>query len=417
MSIEKRPRIVVFTILFPHPGQPNMGLFIRERMFRVGKTLPLTVVAPIPWFPFQGLIRKWRPHFRPDAPLMETQAGIEVLHPRFFSVPGLFKPLDGLFMALGSMRTLWRIKRRFDFQIIDAHFTYPDGYAAMLLGRWLGVPYTVTLRGTEARLSNSFLYRKLMTKALTRAARIFSVSNSLKRNAMAMGIAEDRIRVIGNGVDGDKFQPMPQEEARRSLALPLDAPVLVSVGGLCERKGFHRVIECLPGLKKSFPNIRYLIVGGPSSEGDWSERLKLQVSELGLERTVHFLGPMPPDCLRVPLSAADMFVLATRNEGWANVFLEAMSCGVPVVTTDVGGNTEVVCKPELGSIVPFGDRHALTNAIESALDKEWDRKSITDYARLNSWDQRVAVLIQEFTKIAQRDGEDSPELTATTERL
>lgn len=394
------PRIVVFTSLFPNPAQPNAGLFIRERMFRVGETLPLKVVAPVPWFPFQRLIRIWKPHFRPEVPTAETQAGIEVFHPRFFSVPGIFKSLDGFFMALGSLSTLRQLKRQSDFQIIDSHFAYPDGYAATLLGRWLGVPVTITLRGTEARLCRSFLGRRLVFKALSRAARIFSVADALKRTALSLGIAADRIRVVGNGVDINKFSAIPQHEARSALSLPADVPILVSVGGLCERKGFHRVIECLPDLKDRFPGIRYLIVGGPSAEGDWSDRLQRQVAELGLNQTVHFLGPMPPDRLKIPLSAGTVFVLATRNEGWANVFLEAMACGLPVITTDVGGNAEVVCKPELGKIVPFGERKALGQAIVDALEMDWDREKIADHARANSWEQRVAVLINEFTKIA-----------------
>ena len=170
------PGIIVFSSLFPHSGQPNAGLFIRERMFRVGKHLPLVVVAPVPWFPFQKILRRWRPHFRPDAPYMELQENIEVLHPRFFSIPGFFKFLDGFFMALGSLPVLWRLKRRFDFKIIDAHFAYPDGYAASLLGRWFRVPVTITLRGTEVRLSHRFLYRDLMRSAMIPAAKIFSVS-------------------------------------------------------------------------------------------------------------------------------------------------------------------------------------------------------------------------------------------------
>src|SRR5687768_1229823 len=309
------PRIVVFSSLFPNPGQPNAGLFIRERMFRVGETLPLKVVAPVPWFPFQRLIRIWKPHFRPDAPASEIQAGVEVFHPRFFSVPGIFKSLDGFFMALGSLPTLRRLKREFDFHIIDAHFAYPDGYAASLLGKWVKVPVTITLRGTEARLCRSLLGRRLIFSALNRAVRVFSVADSLKRNAVLIGVSEDKIRVVGNGVDVHKFTRIPQDQARQLLGLPVVGPILVSVGGLCERKGFHRVIECLPDLKTSFPGIRYLIVGGASAEGDWSERLKRQVAELELSETVSFLGPMPSDRIKIPLSAADIFVLATRNEG------------------------------------------------------------------------------------------------------
>lgn len=397
----EEPGVLVFATVFPHSGQPNAGLFIRERMFRVGKILPLKVVAPVPWFPFQGLIRRLRPHFRPEAPRWEIQDGFEVLHPRFFSVPGIFKSLDGLFMALGCLPTLWRLKRRFDFQIIDAHFAYPDGYAATLLGKWLGVPVTITLRGTEIRLSCRRLYRHLIRKAMTRAARVFAVADSLKRNAVSLGIDTGKVRVVGNGVDTDKFHLLPQRSARRRLGLPLGAPVLVSVGGLVERKGFHRVIDCLPELRRMLPDLCYLIIGGTSAEGDWEQRLRRQAEALGLGESVMFLGAQPPEALSTILSSADVFVLATRMEGWANVFLEAMACGLPVVTTRVGGNAEVVCRPELGTLVPFGDGPALCQAIADALGKDWDQGGIIAYARENSWDDRVAALVEEFKLIAE----------------
>jgi glycosyltransferase involved in cell wall biosynthesis len=101
------------------------------------------------------------------------------------------------------------------------------------------------------------------------------------------------------------------------------------------------------------------------------------------------------------LSASDVFVLATANEGWANVFLEAMACGLPVVTTDVGGNREVVCDESLGAITPFGDNRALSAALAEALAREWNRARIIAYAQANSWDTRVAILEQEFGLLAR----------------
>jgi teichuronic acid biosynthesis glycosyltransferase TuaC len=175
---------------------------------------------------------------------------------------------------------------------------------------------------------------------------------------------------------------------------------MISVGGLVERKGFHRVIECMPALLQHYPNLQYVIVGAAGPEGDYSENLRSQVRELGLVDRVHFVGSVAPQALKVPLSAADIFVLATRNEGWANVFLEAMACGLPVVTTDVGGNREVVCDERLGIVVPFGERTALQNALSRALERGWDRDHIVAYARRNSWDCRVRVLLDEFRAIA-----------------
>ncbi|MDE2277586.1 MAG: glycosyltransferase, partial [Burkholderiales bacterium] len=113
-------------------------------------------------------------------------------------------------------------------------------------------------------------------------------------------------------------------------------------------------------------------------------------------------GPLPPEHVRGPLSAADVFVLATRNEGWANVFLEAMACGLPVVTTDVGGNAEVVANAELGIVVPFGDADRLRTAIEQALTLAWDAGTIRRYAEEHTWDRRVDELVALFRQLHER---------------
>jgi teichuronic acid biosynthesis glycosyltransferase TuaC len=402
---ELEPRVVVLSTLFPHAGQPTAGLFVRERMLRVARMLPVTVVAPVPWFPFQGWLRRWRPHFRPPAPAIEVQDGIDVRRPRFLSVPGAFKWLDGLCMAAGSLPALVRLKRDFGCNVIDAHFAYPEGYAATLLGRWLRLPVCITLRGTEVPLARDPQRSARMVRAMQRATRIFAVSDSLKRHAESLGIAGDKIRVVPNGVDTARFHRLDRATTRRQLGLPDDAPVLVSVGALVERKGFHRVLECLPALRQRFPGLRYLIVGGPGPEGDWSKRLRSTTFDLGLQDCVAFVGTLAPDELKVPLSAADVFVLATRNEGWANVFLEAMACGLPVVTTDVGGNAEVVADANLGTLVPFDQREQLTQAIADALTRDWDRGAIVAYAESNSWERRVRTLVEEFTAIAARRAE------------
>ena len=396
------PHIAVLSTLYPSSRQPGAGLFIRERMSRVGRRLPLAVVAPSPWFPGQSLIQRLKPGFRPGAPAFEAQQGTEVWFPRWLSVPGMLKALDGWLMALGAWRRLRVLKRAGRLDLIDAHFGYPDGFAATRLGRWLGVPVTITLRGTEMRHASDPALRPLLTRALQDADRVFAVSDSLRQVAIGLGIAPDKVRVVGNGVDLARFQPGDRAAARAALGLPADAPVFVSVGGLCERKGFHRVIELLPRLHDQGLQAHLLVVGGPGPEGDWTERLGAQVRALGLDDRVHFTGPLPPDRLAGVLSAADVFVLATRNEGWANVFLEAMACGLPVVTTAVGGNAEVVCRPELGTVVPFGEPEALAEAMLAAARQPWNREQIRAYAEANTWDRRVEVLEAEFRDLHAR---------------
>jgi len=398
--------LVVFSALFPSTARPGAGLFIRERMFRVAQHRPLVVVSPQPWFPGQWLIRRLRPGYRPHAPTLEIQQGIRVYHPRFLSVPGMLRQLDGWSMALGSFLLLRRLKSE-GAHLIDAHFAYPDGEAAARLGHWLGLPVTITLRGTEVPHSKNPALRPRLAHALKSAAHVFAVSDSLRQLAIELGVAADKTEVVGNGVDTTRFYPIDRAEARNRYGLPMNAKVLISVGGLVERKGMHRVIDCLPALLKHHPDLHYLIVGGGSPEGDMRAELDAQVARLGLADHVHFLGTLPPDELKWPLSAADVFVLSTRNEGWANVFLEAMACGLPVVSTDVGGNAEVVCRAELGSIVPFGDAAALRQALDAALGKDWDRTAIIAYAQANQWDRRVAQLLCAFDGLAKPAADQS----------
>jgi glycosyltransferase involved in cell wall biosynthesis len=161
------------------------------------------------------------------------------------------------------------------------------------------------------------------------------------------------------------------------------------------------VIELLPSLRRRFPGLLYLIVGGPSPEGDIGARLREQVTALGLQEAVRFLGPLPPEALHEPLSAADVFVLASSNEGWANVLLEAMACGLPVVATDVGGNREVVATRRLGIVVPFGQPPALEAALAASLTTDWHRDAIVDYARGNDWSRRVEVLREHIAQVAR----------------
>ncbi|MCB8747171.1 glycosyltransferase [Rhodoferax sp. U2-2l] len=395
----KRPRILVFSSLFPNAAQPTAGVFVRERMFNVAKHLDLCVVSPKAWFPLQGLLRLIKPHFRPATARQEVQAGIDVFQPLYLSFPGVLKRFDGFLMAVGAWRTVRKLKKQQRVDLIDAHFAYPDGYAATLLGKWLDLPVTITLRGTEHRHAKDDALRQRLQLALQRAVHVFGVSDDLCGVARQLGLPSAKLQVVGNGVDLSKFSALDRTQARVALGLAPTDVVLVSVGGLVERKGFHRVIEVLPDLVARFASLKLLIVGGATAEGNNRAQLEQQVNNLGLQAHVQFLGPKPHTELAAILSAGDVFVLATANEGWANVFLEAMACGLPVVTTEVGGNKEVVTSEDHGLLVPFGNREALHTALLTAIQKPWDRPQIMAYAKNNSWDQRVNTLVHQFKEL------------------
>ncbi|MDR2092155.1 MAG: glycosyltransferase [Azoarcus sp.] len=404
----KGPYIGVLSSLFPSSVQPHAGLSIRERMFRVARRLPLFVVAPTPWVPWQDAMKKYlnKPHFRPGAPEYEEQQGIPVWYPRFLSVPGVFRCCDGRTMAMAAYRRFAAMRHAGHLDVIDAHFAYPDGYAAVLLGRKLGVPVTITLRGAEARQVQSPRLAPKLREALMSATKVFAMGESLRQLAIGMGVPDERAETISDGVDVGNFRPHDRGEARAALGLTPEVPVLISAGWPVDEKGCHRVIEVLPSLVRRWPGLVYLIVGAGALAGHDDTALKAHAVRLGLGGAVRFLDDLPLNEFPGPLSAADVFVLATHTGSGSSAFLEAMACGLPVVTTEVGVSREAVCRPDLGELVPFGEPLVLEAALDRALSRPWDRAAIRRYAETNSWDGRIGRLCRVFSELTGRTAKE-----------
>ncbi|MDR1063790.1 MAG: glycosyltransferase [Azoarcus sp.] len=403
-ELSKGPYIGVLSSLFPSSVQPGLGLSIRERMFRVARRLPLFVVAPTPWVPWQDAIKEYlnKPHFRPGAPEYEEQQGIPVWYPRFLSVPGVLRCCDGGTMAMAAYRRFAAMRHAGHLDVIDAHFAYPDGYAAVLLGRRLGVPVTISLRGDEARQAQNPRLASRLREALMSATKVFAVSEGLRQLAVGLGVPGERAETIGDGVDVERFRPRDRGKARTALGLTPEAPVLISAGWPVDEKGCHRVIEVLPSLVRRWPGLVYLVAGAGALAGHDGTALKAHAVRLGLGDAVRFLDDVPLNELSGPLSAADVFVLATHAGSGGNVFLQAMACGLPVVTTEAGVSRETVCRPELGELIPFGEPLVLEAALDRALSQPWDRAAIRRHAETNSWDGRIDRLCRVFTELTGR---------------
>jgi teichuronic acid biosynthesis glycosyltransferase TuaC len=387
---DSQPRLLVFSSLFPSDVSPTSGTFIRERMFRVAEHIPIVVVSPQVWSPLDWFVRLFRKSFRPIGKPFETINGIDIFRPKVLSVPAVFKQFDGLFMAWGTAAIVKKLNISFRPTIIDAHFAYPDGFAAAHHAQKLKLPLTITLRGSKDEWLIGTPREALLKKALQSATQLIAVSESLKKDVAQkiLGTNANCI-VVGNGVDLQKFLRQDKSSARQRLEIHPDAKVLISVGALVDRKGFHRVIPLLKALKQEHPNLLYLIVGGGATHGDMTETLKKLAAEHGVLENVRFCGNQLPENLKWFYSAADVFTLATEHEGWANVFLEAMACGLPVITTLVGGNSQVVAEKHLGLLSKFWDPEAFTQNLRIALQHDWDRDRIVNYAQSNSWDSRV----------------------------
>jgi glycosyltransferase involved in cell wall biosynthesis len=387
-------KILTFTTLFPNKEQQSHGIFVENRLRHLLGSNEVTsrVVAPVPWFPSQS-------QFLGDyarlarIPAAETRHGLPIAHPRYVAIPKIGMHLAPLLLYLGARRTVKRlIAEGFSFDLIDAHYFYPDGVAAALLGLELARPVVITARGTDVSLIGDYpLPRRMILWAARQAAGIITVCTALKTRLVEIGVAEERIRVLRNGVDLIAFRPCDRAIARSQYNIAAETPLLVSVGHLIERKAHHLVIEALALI----PGARLLIAGdGPEQAALQQLAIRLNVAE-----RVQFLGRVAHERLPEIYSAADILVLASSREGWANVLLEAMACGTPVVASDVWGTPEVVAERAAGRLVKDRTGAAFAEAIRNLLALPPRREETRTYAEGFSWDATTAGQLALFSEI------------------
>jgi teichuronic acid biosynthesis glycosyltransferase TuaC len=299
-------------------------------------------------------------------------------------------PLHGLLMFLGSLRCVAALNRQTKIDCIDAHFVYPDGFAAMLLGKYLDVPVTVSARGTDINLFPSYrLIRPMIRWTLRHANGIIAVSAALRDAMAALGLSKDKIHLIPNAVDTARFRQIPAAEARQRLNLPEGCPLLVSVGSLIEAKGHQLTIRAVALIGNQFPSLRLYIIG----EGPYRAELEKLIKSIGLEERVQLLGKRPNEELPFWFSAASLSCLASSREGWPNVVTESLACGTPVVATRVGGIPEILHSPEVGTLVEQTSEDVAAGIVKS-LGKEWDRQAISREASARTW-ETVAEEVEE----------------------
>jgi glycosyltransferase involved in cell wall biosynthesis len=386
-------KVLVFTSLFPNNIEENKGIFIKERMKYVAKLSEIKVVAPVPFFPPIRFFKKWYGYSRVKT--KEESEGLEVFHPRFFVSPKIGMSFYGFFMFLGSVITVKHIKKTFDFDLIDAHYVYPDGFAAVLLGKLFNVPVIVSARGSDINVfPKFFLIRKEILYVLRNVSKIISVSSDLMEKMVSLGIEKKKISVIPNGIDSDKFKKIPQHVARQELGLSFGVKIIISVGNIVESKGFQFLIEAFAALKKYRNDIQLVIIGG----GTYEPVLKRLLGKLNLKESILLIGSKPHHELYKWYNAADVFCLASLREGWPNVLFEALICGLPVVATRVGGIPEAICKDIYGILVNQGIE-PLVQAIDKALDFDWNRQALIDYAKGHTWDKTAQSVYQNFCVI------------------
>ena len=385
-------KVLLFSSLYPSSVRPIHGIFVETRLRELLKTgeVQAKVVAPVPWFP-SSAERFGDYALFAATPRWEERNDIEVHHPRYLLLPKVGMNMAPYAMALGALATVKRLQREgFDFDLIDAHYYYPDGVAAGLLAKWLGKPFFVTARGTDLNLIPEYPFpRKLILQTAAQASGSIGVCQALMDTLAQLGADPSKLHTLRNGVDLERFTPQPREAARVRLGLNPNGQYLLSVGHLVERKGHHIAIEALT----SMPGTTLLVAGSGPEEA----ALKALASFLGVADRVHWAGVVAQTDLKWWYSAADALTLCSSREGWANVLLEAMACGTPVIATNIWGTPEVVSAPASGVLMQRRDAQSLALSWNDLMANYPSRLATRAHAERFTWAETTQGQLKNFS--------------------
>ena len=374
-------RVLTFTNLYPNSVQPRHGVFVEQRLRRLVATgqLEACVVAPVPWFPSgHRCFGAWGRFAR--VPRHEVRHGIDVFHPRYPVIPKVGMSLAPLLMATAVKAFVRQLCKQRNVDLIDAHYFYPDGVAAVRLAAGLRLPVVVSARGSDINVLPRYARpRRSIQRACTECDAIIAVSNDLRRRICELGVPTEKVLALRNGVDLERFRPVDGDDIRASFGLEL--PLLLSVGNLVPEKGHDLVIESL----RTLADTRLLVVGS----GPGEKNLKMLADVAGVAERVTFLDYVPQDELPSYYSAADALVLASESEGMPNVVLESIACGTPVIATATGGATEILQVPEAGRLLAERSPAAIADAFRALQDQPPSAAATRRYAAEFGWDDIV----------------------------
>ncbi len=385
-------RVLAITRIFPNAAEPQSAPFNRQQLAALGRRCRVEVIATLPWFPGVGLASRWSAAANlVRVPRQEHIAGLPVGHPRALYLPRLPGAAAGLYAASLLPDVL---ARRGHVDVVLGTWAYPDGCAAIVLAGILGVPAVVKLHGSDMNVIARLRWPRVQLRALLpRAARVVAVSRALAAEAEELGVSPERIRLVRNGVDGERFRPADRAAARAGLGLPSGRRLALYVGHLKENKG---VLD-LAAAMASVADADLAVVGAGEAAG----RLEAALAPLGPR--ARMVGERPHDEVAAWMAAADVVVLPSWNEGTPNAVIEALACGRRVVATRVGGTPDLVTSDLLGELVPPKKPAALAEALTRALATDYDPLAVAAAASASSWDDSAAKLHAVLDE-ALRDG-------------
>jgi glycosyltransferase involved in cell wall biosynthesis len=366
-------KIAVVTQNFPVRENPYQGHSVYQTVLRMSRLADVRVYSPQPHYvlPFQPRSRGWR---RTDPTY--SPAGVHTSYVNYPAIAGVTRPINGYVCAY----YLEPILRRDRPDVILNYWIYPDGFAAVQLGRRFRIPVLVKAIGSDLNQPLDFISRRLTLRTLREADMVLTVSQHLRRTVIGMDVPTERVRAVPNGCDISVFHRGERDLARRELGIEESVSLVLYVGRLDLAKGLDELVRATAQIASQGPMLQVVLVG----DGPARAQLEFLAMELGIAEFVRFVGPCPSSEVARWMRAANVFALPSYREGCPNVVLEALSCGLPVVATDVGGIPELVDE-KCGILIHPQDPVALANALSIALNRFWDRDQISKKMQ-RGWD-------------------------------
>jgi teichuronic acid biosynthesis glycosyltransferase TuaC len=375
-------RVLAITKIFPNVAEPLSAAFNRQQFAALARRCDLEVAATIPWFPGAGLLSRWSSAGRlAKVPRREQIAGIAVSHPRTLFLPRLAHATWGPLYAASIVPVLPRYRGKVD--VVLGAWAYPDGFAAVIAARLLGVPCVVKLHGSDINVIAKLPGPRRQTAwALSRAAGVVAVSRALADEVVALGVARERVSLVMNGVDASLFRIRDRATARSELGIHT-GPLALYVGNLKSEKGVLDLAEAWAQVARALPDAQLAIVGGGPLKSDLEARLPPRAT---------LIGPQPLSVIPIWMAACDVLVLPSHTEGTPNVVLEALACGRRVVATSVGGVPDLITSDAVGALVPPRRPPALAAALTDALRTGYAPEAVAERGARGGWDASAAAL-------------------------
>jgi glycosyltransferase involved in cell wall biosynthesis len=379
-------RIAVITRYFPSSAEPWQGRSIYQTLRLLASEADVQVFYPNASYP--SLLK---PYSRSYGKLDATYSPPDVKASYFDypALPLLSRPFNGWMAA----RALLPHVRRFAPDLIFSCFLYPDGYAALKIGKALAVPMVAMSIGSDINRIGDPISRLLTRSVLREADFLITVSSDLRLKAIAMGASAERTRTVVNGCDLSVFHVRDRLEARRKLGIDPASRAVVYIGRMDVKKGLRELVEAAAVLRPERANLHVYLIG----EGPDRPLIQSDIQANNAADYIHVLPGCAFDEVAVWMAAADLVTLPSYMEGCPNVVLEALACGRPVVASDVGGIPEIL-SDECGRLVPPRDSGALAHALASVLDRTWDAKAISAHGG-RSWEVVAAELLEIFESL------------------